>query len=249
MEIDNKLLINLGNKQGLKNKGYIEKSWMQDHLLHYLAKKQDNLIFKGGTALYKFYSLPRFSEDLDFSTKKGIEENFLKDFCEANHYTLNFKKIYDSYLYKIRFSGILTEANTVRVDINKSNSVYTFDVKSYISPYPDIPPFLIKVMSLKEILAEKICALLDRTEAKDLYDLFFILRVVEINKEIKDIVYKKLHDRNILIEKREVLKLKEKIKLIAPLWIEELKYFVLQELPDFKLVSDFVLKKFKELFS
>lgn len=35
---------------------------------------QAQLAFKGGTCLYFFYGLPRFSTDLDFSLLSGVEE-------------------------------------------------------------------------------------------------------------------------------------------------------------------------------
>jgi len=244
MEIDHKLLTALGNKQGLTNKEHIEKSWMQDHLLYYLAKKHDNLIFKGGTALYKFHALPRFSEDLDFSIKTKIDKTVLEEFCKTYMCSLSYKKVHSLHLFKLRFHGILTKLNTIRVDINVTSSIYTSEVKTYISPYPDVPPFLIKVMSLQEILAEKIHGLFNRTKARDLYDLFSILRIVE--KADKEIIIKKLHDYNILIKEKNLSKeLGKKIKLLAPLWEKELKHFILIELPDFKIVSDFVLKKLK----
>lgn len=247
MEINRELLTNLGHKQGLINKEHIEKSWMQDHLLYYLAKKNDNLIFKGGTALYKLYNLPRFSEDLDFSSKEEINKDILKEFCEMHNCKLKYKKMRDSHLFKLRFPGILTRENTLRVDISVTKSLYGFDVKSYISPYPDITPFLIKVMSLQEILSEKIHGLLNRTKARDLYDLFFILRNLE-TKGSKEIIIKKLYDRNIIIEEKNLLReIEKRIKLVAPLWEEELRYFVLQELPDFKLVSNYVLVRLAEL--
>src|SRR3989344_5281055 len=131
MEIDSELLKSIGNKLGLKNKEHIEKSWMQDNLLFFLSKKCDNLIFKGGTALYKFYSLPRFSEDLDFSSNIDIE-SILEHFCKENNYSLDSKKIKDSRLYKIRFKGILTKSNTIRIDVNLIKS-YSSEIKTYIS--------------------------------------------------------------------------------------------------------------------
>ncbi len=246
MEIDSELLKDLGKKQGLKNKEHIEKSWMQDHLLYYLSKKKDNLVFKGGTALYKFYSLPRFSEDLDFSTKNLVDQDLIEEFCKTHRCTFNYKKVHDSNLYKLKLQGVLTKANTLRVDINVTTSIYTSEIKTYISPYPDIPPFLVKTMSLKEILAEKIHSVLNRTKARDLYDIFFILRIIDITKENKELIIKKLHDREIMIQEKDLLEqLTKRTKALSNLWTEELKHFILQELPDFKIVRDFVLKKFE----
>ena len=44
-----------------------EKDYLLELLLFLLASETGKkLVFKGGTALYKLYSLNRFSEDLDF---------------------------------------------------------------------------------------------------------------------------------------------------------------------------------------
>ena len=42
------------------------------------SQLQTQLAFKGGTCLYLFHKLPRFSTDLDFSLRKGVENNTVK---------------------------------------------------------------------------------------------------------------------------------------------------------------------------
>ncbi len=71
--INKELLSQASVGKGLINKEYIEKDYFQDLLLYQLYKQTNQLVFKGGTALYKFYQLPRFSEDLDFSALHGGE--------------------------------------------------------------------------------------------------------------------------------------------------------------------------------
>lgn len=244
MEPDSELLIRIGKESGLKNKEHIEKSWMQDRLLYYLSKKQDDLVFKGGTALYKFYSMPRFSKDLDFSTKKKVNEALLKPFCESNKIRLSYKTIKGSHLYKLRFRGVLTQSNTIRVDINVTKSIYSVDQKTFISHYPDVPPFVVNVLSLDEILAEKIHAIFNRTKARDLYDLFFILRITTVTPKIKRFIVKKLSDRKIKVEEKKLVQdIVERIDKYSTLWTQELRHFVLQDLPNYRAVKEFVEKK------
>lgn len=64
----------------------------------------------------------------------------------------------------------------MRIDINLKQKVFEYEVKNYISDFVDINPFSLKVLSLKEMIAEKIHSLLKRTKARDLFDLFFLLR-------------------------------------------------------------------------
>ena len=51
----------------------IEKDYLLEIILFLLQEYEKNLVFKGGTALYKLYSLNRFSEDLDFTLIKKID--------------------------------------------------------------------------------------------------------------------------------------------------------------------------------
>jgi predicted nucleotidyltransferase component of viral defense system len=43
-----------------------EKDYLLEHMLYATSDFNRFLVFKGGTALYKFYSFHRFSDDLDF---------------------------------------------------------------------------------------------------------------------------------------------------------------------------------------
>jgi predicted nucleotidyltransferase component of viral defense system len=58
------------------NLGQVESDYLQHILLLFLSRRAGSwLVLKGGTALQKAYGLNRFSDDLDFTSKKGdIEE-------------------------------------------------------------------------------------------------------------------------------------------------------------------------------
>ena len=54
-------LLETAKLKGISNAGYAEKDYLLELLLFSLAKNtKQELIFKGGTALYKFYKLERF---------------------------------------------------------------------------------------------------------------------------------------------------------------------------------------------
>ena len=236
--IDREFLLKVAKNKGLKNREHIEKDYFQDVLLYHLYKKSNNFIFKGGTCLYKLYNLPRFSEDLDFSilTQKNIKETIESVARELNA-KIESKKTKTSFLFKLRFSGILTQFNIVRIDVSLYNIVFGFEVKNYVSPYIDIPPFSLRVLKLEEILAEKIHALIKRNNARDLYDLFFLLRFVVPNEEL---IQKKLEIFKMKFDKEIV---KRKIEEIKPKWEAELKPFLLTELTDFEVAEGFVKRK------
>ncbi len=243
--ITKEILEEAAKKKGLLNKEYMEKDYFQDLLLFNIYKQTNLLIFKGGTALYKLYGLKRFSEDLDFSligdlNIEAIIKKALKNI--ENSEIKEIKRLKNSILIKIAFKGIITKYNTLRIDINIKNPVLgKFDIKNYTSLYIDINPFSLRALSLKEILAEKIHSILNRENARDLYDLFFLLKFVEPDKSLID---KKLSHFNM---KMNYNKLKKKINNLKSLWEKELKSFILSELPDFKSVSDFVLSRLEKL--
>ena len=238
--MDRELLLEIGKKKGLKNREHIEKDYFQDKLLYWIFKLTNNLVFKGGTALYKLYNMPRFSEDLDFTLldpKERIEDKILKIAGKLNA-EVNTKRFKTSLLFKLRFKGVLTSYNAVRIDVSlKNKALLGFDLKSYVPDYIDIKPFSLKILKLKEMVAEKIHSLLARKNARDLYDLFFLLRISEFDKKL---VEEKLE---IFGMRFNLNLIKRRINEIKPIWKAELKPFVLEELPDFDVVKGFVIKK------
>lgn len=75
--INKKELAEFARLKGL-TLGNTEKDYLIDLALLSISKNTKNeLVFKGGTCLYKFYKLNRFSEDLDFSSRECIDINKL----------------------------------------------------------------------------------------------------------------------------------------------------------------------------
>ncbi len=245
--MDEKILIEIGKKKGLTNKEHIEKDYFQDIFLYRLFKKTNKLVFKGGTALYKIYKMSRFSEDLDFTLLENsrIEQikQIVEDIVESMKWEIkSVRETKDSLLMKIGFKGILTEYNTLRIDVSIKNKVLKrFEVKNYVPEYIDINPFSFRILTLEEMVAEKIHSILTREKARDLYDLFFLLRISKFNKQLVD-------------EKLEIFKMNfnfnvftKKITNLKILWEKELKPFVLAELVDYKTVKNFVLERIKNI--
>jgi predicted nucleotidyltransferase component of viral defense system len=236
--INKELLLEVAKSKGLKNREHIEKDYFQDLVLFHIYKLSNNFIFKGGTCLYKLYNMPRFSEDLDFSIleDKNVEKT-IENVAKKLEAKIEKRKTKSAYLFKLRFKGILTQANTLRIDVSRINIVFSFETKAYIPSYPEINIFHLRHLSLKEILSEKIHALVKRNNARDLFDIFFLLRFTPFDEDLtrkKFEIFKMKFDKNIL---------KEKINSIESKWEKELSPFLLTELPDFKIVKEFVARK------
>ena len=236
--------------KGIKNIGHAEKDYLIEIILLSISKHtKDELVFKGGTCLYKFYKLNRFSEDIDFTLVKEIDlDGLLKrilldlDSFGIKAEIKEKKEVFNSTLITLRLEGLLYRGNpqstsNIGFDINKKSSI---DMKptpaTYNSIYPDIPEFSLLVMQEKEILAEKIRAISSRKKARDVYDLWFL-----VNKGIKfdlDFVSKKLEYYK---QNWDLKDFEKKIDEKKSIWETELKPLI-QNVPDFETVKKDVLK-------
>lgn len=166
---------------------YEEKEYLQYIFLNALTKYDDHFIFKGGTCLRICYGLERASEDLDFSTLLSVKEIREKVYVCLKEFTLlniNYKpyaeKEYHGNLrIEVRFEGPLfvgkqSSSNTLKLDFNKG-MIKNKVAKVVQKLFSDVPLFTLVVADEKEILAEKIRALLNRGEPRDVYDLWMLL--------------------------------------------------------------------------
>jgi len=230
------------------NLGQAEKDYFQNILLFIIYQAYSTgVIFKGGTALKKCFGLNRFSEDLDFTCAEAFDaeeiergmERFKIDFSTGGKRYANGLKI----TLKIKgplYTGVPYSMCNFIIDLSFRENVILPPVIKTIGRFlEEIPSFDVVVMQEKEILAEKIRAVLSRNKARDLFDLWFLLgKGVEF-------------DENLVIEKfkyyrqewdyDEFEKSIEKKKVI---W-GELKPLV-KTVPDFAEVKNLVLKEAKK---
>lgn len=148
----------------------------------YQMSSTSDIYFKGGTALKLVYNSPRFSEDLDFSTSKrdmpGIEdcllevlskiekENILATLQEATTTSGGYLSAIDFVL-----SG---QTIPIRIEISFRETENKGEVITITSDF--IPPYTLVVLSQKQLIFQKIRALLVRKKPRDFYDFYFILR-------------------------------------------------------------------------
>ena len=160
------------------------------------SKLSNKLIFKGGTALHHAY-LPqlRFSEDLDFSsnaTKIELEEikNIFADFD-----FLEIKKDYVSgatvKIERLKYSGPLGQANSLKVEVDFLQNVVLEPVEMDYENLYGVKT-KVRVMDIREITAEKIRAMNDRSRYRDFYDFTMIIKKIKIDiEEIINLVKRK----------------------------------------------------------
>lgn len=245
----------VGKLKGIANMGHAEKDYLSDLILLSISRNtKDELVFKGGTCLFKFYKLDRFSEDLDFTLQKGLDaERLLKKIVSdlglfgAESEIKRVKKIHNALMITLKIKGPLYRGDektitTMRIDINTKSTVELKPIaRQYVSLYSDIPTFTILVMQEKEILAEKIRAILTRAKARDVYDLWFLLRKgVEFNLEL---VNKKLGYYKMKWDKEKFVKM---LSIKEELWKSELKP-LLKNVPEFAEVKKLILERIERV--
>ncbi len=237
--------------------GNAEKDYLLDLVLRSISQRHHHdLIFKGGTCLYKFHNLPRFSEDLDFSAMKLIDVHALvkdiiadleKEGVSAQEHSR--QEPYNSVLITLRIKGpLLTEipmsSASVGIDINfKSEVVLPAEQRKYESIYPAIGKISIRSMHPEEIFAEKIRALLARLKARDLFDIYFLMR--QDIRASKELIQAKM---DYYQEVFSVSKIFERMNVFEPIWNKEIRGLTKDMLP-FEDVSVFVKQKMKERYA
>ena len=146
---------------------------------------RDRLVFKGGTAIHHHY-LPqlRFSEDLDFtSLDKDITLEEVVEVFEAYDF-FSVKKQFTSpatiKLTKLHYTGILAQPNHIKIEIDhRQNVVLPARRQAYQNVWSlDVSAY---VMDVREICAEKLRAMSDRARYRDFYDMYLLLRDLDID--------------------------------------------------------------------
>jgi predicted nucleotidyltransferase component of viral defense system len=141
----------------------------------------NSLGFKGGTALMFFYSLPRFSVDLDFNLLEIAKEKVV--YQKVKKILLKYGKIFDEAQ---KFYGPIIVLDygfgerKMKVEISNRLFENHYELKNLLG-------INVKVMVLPDMFAHKLCALLDRSELtnRDIFDTFFFMqRRTPINKKI-----------------------------------------------------------------
>lgn len=141
--------------------------------------------FKGGTAVYLLYGLPRFSVDLDFDLLENSEENRDRVFQKIREILLKYGEIKDEQkkLFTVFFSlSYATGEHQVKVEINTRHTSARYEMKSYLG----IPML---VATRASLFAGKLVALTQRKEfvARDLYDThFFLKNLWDIDPDVLD---------------------------------------------------------------
>lgn len=180
----------------------IEKDYILSWILQGIAQHEHlstSLVFKGGTVLKKVYFGDyRFSEDLDFTlldneiSNEQIfewfsevfeyiqeEANIPLEIIENNEHEDGGINFYISYVGPL---GGLGANKKVKVDISRSETLVFEPVMGDVFlGYSDQEEHQLLCYSIEEILVEKIRSVMQRMQARDFYDIWYLLEIHEMD--------------------------------------------------------------------
>ena len=176
----------------------IEKDYILSWILQGIAQHEElskAIVFKGGTVLKKVYFEDyRFSEDLDFTLLEDsiTNEQILEWFEEVFEYIKEEANIpleiidnnkhedggINFYISYVGPLGGLGANKKVKVDISRSeNLVFKPVLNDVFIGYTDQEEHQLLCYSLEEILVEKLRSVIQRMQARDFYDIWYLLEV------------------------------------------------------------------------
>ena len=232
------------------------------------------LALKGGTAINTaVFNFPRLSVDIDLDLTENLSKeemikerenihNLLVNYLNSNNYKINTgksKNVYALDSIVAEYIDIKGNIDNIKIEINYMNRVHILETKK-LEVSTDVfkdKHLTIHCLNPIEIYAAKICALLDRTTARDLFDVYTLSKYELFDKEEKILLKQcfmleyiavcgyKLED--IKIDNIERLKRQDiKTKLLPTLKdrnprnsnIDEMKQAVREYLKDILIVDD-----------
>jgi len=174
----------------------IEKDYMLSWILRGVSQQEKLskvIVFKGGTVLKKIYFQDyRYSEDLDFTLLDNVitneqifiwlkeafeyvkdEANISLEIIDNNEHDDGGINFYISYVGPLGGQG---NNKKVKVDISRSEKLeFEPVVKSAFISYSDLEEHALLCYPLEEVLIEKLRSVMQRMQARDFYDIWYLL--------------------------------------------------------------------------
>ncbi len=238
-------------------------SWILNGIAHH-DQLSSILAFKGGTVLKKFYFEDyRFSEDLDFTLLDDQVSNdqIFSWFRETFEYIRNEANIpleiidnnehedggINFYIGYIGPLGGLGSNKKVKVDISRSEKLEFKPVKkSAFLGYSDLEPHDLLCYQLEEVLVEKLRSVVQRMQARDFYDIWYLLAVHGMKVDLLINEFSNKCQSKGLSADNFHSKLEERIPQYKSRWKTTLSDQI-DDLPDFEQVEREVTRHLKKL--
>lgn len=194
-------LIELAEEVGV-DPVYLEKDFVLTEIIHAYATgpHRSQLVLKGGQALRHIYGSRRLSRDADYVARRRIEFEDLRDGLAIRYPRLTLpagpagRTARGITIEPIEYRGPLGNRDSVELEISfRDDLVLEPEWRSYPSPFRE--PFDALVMRIDEMVAEKVRALYQRGNPRDLYDLWFVFTMPAIGIDrstVADLIPRKI---------------------------------------------------------
>lgn len=245
----------------------IEKDYILSWILQGIAQHPqllEQIIFKGGTVLKKVhFDDYRFSEDLDFTllnnemTNEQIfewfdevfdyieeEANIPLEIIDDNEHEDGGINFYISYVGPLGGKG----ANKrIKVDISRSEKLEFEPVKQNVyCNYSDQEEHQLLCYSLDEVLVEKMRSIMQRMQARDLYDIWYLLEVHEMELDFLLNEFKAKCESKGINPADFHAKLEQRLPQYHGRWQRSMTDQI-KDLPDFEQVEREVMRHLKNI--
>jgi len=137
---------------------------LQDKVLKLIDELKTPFYLTGGTALSRCYFNHRYSDDLDFFVNKDI--NFVK----------SAEQILSNLMKKFEVEIIIKSESYISIKVNRILKIDLVNDVQYRYGQLEEKKIFSKVDNVKNILSNKLSALISRDEAKDVVDIWVITK-------------------------------------------------------------------------
>ncbi|MFA6400342.1 MAG: nucleotidyl transferase AbiEii/AbiGii toxin family protein [Salinivirgaceae bacterium] len=245
----------------------IEKDYVLSWILQGIAENENlakALVFKGGTVLKKAYFKDyRFSEDLDFTllndeiTNDQIfqwfeeifgyireETNIPLEVIDNNEHEDGGINFYISYIGPLGGQG---NNKRVKIDISRSEKLVFAPVsQKMILNYSDQEEHKLLCYPLEEVLVEKLRSVMQRMQARDFYDIWYLLEIHEMDVDFYINEFKEKCECKGLNPSEFHKKLEQRLPQYKGRWQKSMNDQI-KDLPDFGKVEREVQKHIRKM--
>jgi len=184
------------------NRDTLEKVYRLVDILDFVNRTpqlNDKLVLKGGTAInLAVFEMPRLSVDIDMdldypSSKEDMENARLNitiallGYAKTHGYVMNKDKTKDRHAlnsWVFEYTNSVGNKDNIKIEVNcmMRNHILPPLTKT-VAPDFLLHPIQVKTLHPIELFGSKIKALVERTAARDLYDIHNMINTVSLNGE------------------------------------------------------------------
>ncbi|MEK6917643.1 MAG: nucleotidyl transferase AbiEii/AbiGii toxin family protein [Nanoarchaeota archaeon] len=164
----------------LKREIHRKIAYAQDLIVKEVYSVFDKAVLHGGTAIWRCYDGKRFSEDLDFYLPKDRKKiDILFENLKKAGFEIKKRKISETSVYsELELNRLLIRLEATFQKISGIICDYEMSDGNIVSIYSLTP---------ESFLSEKSNTYLKRFKVRDLWDVFFLLKIVENPGTIKEV--------------------------------------------------------------